>query len=86
MILSHAAAARIIPRRGLPISPIALSNSMMAAATVATAMKTTAAMEAAVMSKPAVIEIHMMAEFVMVLPWMVHNEARIVAPGISPTP
>lgn len=66
-------------------------GSATAAGGVATTVKTTstmeaAAVEAAVMSKIAVIELHMMAVAVMFFPRMVDDEAGLIAPGISPTP
>lgn len=54
--------------------------------TAGAAVKITATREAALMSKPAVIELRMMAEAVMLFPRMVDGKGRLIAPGVSPTP
>ena len=64
----------------------ARDSSAMAAAAMTAAATTTvsaATMEAAAAT---VIELRMMAEVVMSFPRMVDDEARIIAPAISPTP
>ncbi len=55
-------------------------------ATTAPVTATTAAVKTASMSKSAaVIELRMMAEAVMFFPWVVDDEARVIAPDVSPT-
>lgn len=65
---------------------VSATTAPVTATTAAVKTATTAAVEATSMSKSAtVIELRMMAEAVMFFPWVVDDEARVIAPDVSPT-